>query len=161
MPSEPYWGPAGGVRSIEEKLTYDALIVIGWRRIPLQAVDLFTKEFDYPVIGLPGTIDNDLRRNWLYNQDMILAINTVINAVDKIQDTARISWQLFIVEVMGRDSGLIALRSGIGVGAESNNDSWGKYGRRELSDQAWLGRKDKASKIIYCCCGGDEVGGGF
>ncbi len=76
----------------------------------------FSQEFDVPVIGLPGTIDNDL-----YGTDFTIgfdtATNVVINAVDKIRDTAESHNRLFFVEVMGRDAGFIALRTGVASGA--------------------------------------------
>jgi 6-phosphofructokinase 1 len=87
-------------------------------------------EYDMPVIGLPGTIDNDLMgTDFTIGYDT--AINTVVEAVDKIRDTAESHDRLFIVEVMGRDSGLIALRTGIAAGAEAIliPESIGRYGR--------------------------------
>lgn len=81
-------------------------------------IEVFSREFDIPVIGIPGTIDNDL-----YGSDFTLgfdtACNTVIEAIDKIRDTAASHDRLFFVEVMGRDSGCIALNSGIAGGAEA------------------------------------------
>ena len=95
----------------------DALVVIGGDGT-FTGAKRFTEEFDFPVIGLPGTIDNDLvGTDFAIGYDT--AINTVVDAVDRIRDTAESHDRLFIVEVMGRDSGLIALRSGIGVGAEA------------------------------------------
>ncbi len=94
----------------------DALIVIGGDGT-FTGANIFMDEFDYPIIGLPGTIDNDL-----YGTDFTIgydtAINTVMEAVDKIRDTADSHERLFIIEVMGRDAGFIALRSGIATGAE-------------------------------------------
>jgi len=81
-----------------KKNNIDALIVIGGDGT-FTGADLFTHEFDYPVIGLPGTIDNDLEgTDFTIGYDT--AINTVINAVDKIRDTAESHDRLFIVEVM-------------------------------------------------------------
>ena len=78
---------------------------------------IFNKEFDFPCIGIPGTIDNDI-----FGTDFTIgydtAINTVVEAVDKIRDTASSHNRLFFVEVMGRDAGHIALNAGIGAGAE-------------------------------------------
>ncbi|MEA3480297.1 MAG: 6-phosphofructokinase, partial [Bacteroidota bacterium] len=94
----------------------DALIAIGGDGT-FTGANIFMDEFDYPIIGLPGTIDNDL-----YGTDFTIgydtAINTVMEAVDKIRDTADSHERLFIIEVMGRDAGFIALRSGIATGAE-------------------------------------------
>ncbi|HTM98395.1 MAG TPA: 6-phosphofructokinase [Pedobacter sp.] len=136
----------------------DALVVIGGDGT-FTGADLFSREFDFPVIGLPGTIDNDLAgTDFTIGYDT--AINTVVNAVDKIRDTAESHDRLFIVEVMGRDSGLIALRSGIGVGAEAIMIPEAKMGVDDLINRLETGRKDKASKIIIVA-EGDEAGGAY
>ncbi|RXF69028.1 6-phosphofructokinase [Arcticibacter tournemirensis] len=134
----------------------DALVAIGGEGT-FTGANLFIKEFNIPIIGLPGTIDNDLLgTDFTIGYDT--AINTVIDAVDKIRDTAESHDRLFIVEVMGRDSGLIALRSGIGVGAEailipeSRTDIDALFKRLEES------RSDKSSKIIIVA-EGDKIGG--
>jgi 6-phosphofructokinase 1 len=94
----------------------DALVVIGGDGT-FTGAKLFGKEYGVPIVGLPGTIDNDL-----YGTDFTIgydtAINTVMEAVDKLRDTAYSHDRLFIIEVMGRDAGFIALRSGIATGAE-------------------------------------------
>ncbi|TKC12686.1 6-phosphofructokinase [Pedobacter polaris] len=136
----------------------DALVVIGGDGT-FTGADVFSREFNFPVIGLPGTIDNDLvGTDFAIGYDT--AINTVVNAVDKIRDTAESHDRLFIVEVMGRDSGLIALRSGIGVGAEAILIPEAKVGVPELIHRLETGRKDKASKIIIVA-EGDEAGGAY
>lgn len=141
-----------------KKQEIDALIVIGGDGT-FTGANLFTMEFDFPVIGLPGTIDNDLQgTDFTIGYDT--AINTVINAVDKIRDTAESHDRLFIVEVMGRDSGLIALRSGIGVGAEAIMIPEANMGVEGLVTRLEAGRKDKSSKIIIVA-EGDEIGGAF
>jgi 6-phosphofructokinase 1 len=141
-----------------KKHDIDALVIIGGDGT-FTGGNLFTREFDFPVIGLPGTIDNDLEgTDFTIGYDT--AINTVINAVDKIRDTAESHDRLFIVEVMGRDSGLIALRSGIGVGAEAIMIPEANMGVDGLVTRLEMGRKDKASKIIIVA-EGDEVGGAF
>lgn len=95
----------------------DALVVIGGDGT-FSGARIFTQEFDIPVIGIPGTIDNDLfGTDYTIGYDT--AINTVIEAVDKIRDTASAHNRLFFIEVMGRDAGFIALRSGIATGAEA------------------------------------------
>ncbi|MES2651357.1 MAG: 6-phosphofructokinase [Bacteroidota bacterium] len=136
----------------------DALIVIGGDGT-FTGADLFSKEFNFPVIGLPGTIDNDLAgTDFTIGYDT--AINTVVNAVDKIRDTAESHDRIFLVEVMGRDSGLIALRSGIGVGAEAIMIPEAQMGVEDLIKRIETGRKDKASKIIIVA-EGDEAGGAY
>ncbi len=140
------------------KNNIDALIVIGGDGT-FTGANIFMKEFNFPIIGLPGTIDNDLAGTD-YTIGYDTAINTVINAVDKIRDTAESHNRLFIVEVMGRDSGLIALRSGIGVGAEAILIPEAKDGMAGLINRLEHGRKDKASKIVIVA-EGDEDGGAF
>ncbi|RZK56940.1 MAG: 6-phosphofructokinase [Pedobacter sp.] len=136
----------------------DALVVIGGDGT-FTGADIFCKEYDFPIIGLPGTIDNDLvGTDFTIGYDT--AINTVVHAVDKIRDTAESHDRLFIVEVMGRDSGLIALRSGIGVGAEAILIPEAQVGTEELVHRLETGRKDKASKIIIVA-EGDEAGGAY
>ena len=100
-----------------------------------------------PFVGCPGTIDNDLiGTDFTIGYDT--AINTVVEAVDKIRDTAESHDRLFFVEVMGRDAGLIALRSGIGSGAEAILISEAKTDFEKLIQHLKEGRKDKSSKIV-------------
>ncbi|WP_069660539.1 6-phosphofructokinase [Arcticibacter eurypsychrophilus] len=134
----------------------DALVAIGGEGT-FKGANIFSKEFNVPIIGMPGTIDNDLiGTDFTIGYDT--ATNTVINAVDKIRDTAESHDRLFIVEVMGRDSGLIALRSGIGVGAEAILIPESKTDIDVLFNTLSSGRKDKASKIIIVA-EGEEIGG--
>jgi 6-phosphofructokinase 1 len=136
----------------------DALVVIGGDGT-FTGAKIFLEEHDVPVVGLPGTIDNDLRgTDFTIGYDT--AINTVINAVDKIRDTAESHDRLFIVEVMGRDSGLIALRSGIGAGAEAILIPETKTDVNALLNRLEHSRKDKASKIIVVA-EGDQATGAF
>lgn len=136
----------------------DALVAIGGDGT-FTGANIFIQEFDIPVIGLPGTIDNDLiGTDYTIGYDT--AINTVVDAVDKIRDTAESHDRVFIVEVMGRDSGLIALRSGIGSGAEAILIPETKTDIKALLGRLETGRKDKSSKIIIVA-EGDDVGGAF
>lgn len=95
----------------------DALVVIGGDG-SLTGARIFAEEFDVPIIGLPGTIDNDL-----FGTDRTIgydtALNTIMEAVDKIRDTATSHERLFFIEVMGRDAGFLALNGAIAVGAEA------------------------------------------
>lgn len=95
----------------------DALVVIGGDG-SLTGARIFAQEFDVPCIGLPGTIDNDL-----YGTDTTIgydtALNTILDAVDKIRDTATSHERLFFIEVMGRDAGFLALNGAIASGAEA------------------------------------------
>lgn len=94
----------------------DAIVLIGGDGT-FTGGALFSKEHDIPVIGIPGTIDNDI-----YGTQFTIgydtALNTVVEAVDKIRDTASSHNRLFFIEVMGRDAGFIALNAGVGAGAE-------------------------------------------
>ncbi|NVJ48327.1 MAG: 6-phosphofructokinase [Cytophagia bacterium] len=93
----------------------DALVVIGGDG-SFTGADIFSQEYDVPVIGIPGTIDNDLSgTDFTIGYDT--ACNTAREAIDKIRDTASSHERLFFVEVMGRDAGFIALNSAIGGGA--------------------------------------------
>ena len=100
-----------------QKEGIDALIVIGGDG-SLTGARMLAQEFDVPCIGLPGTIDNDL-----YGTDTTIgydtALNTILDAVDKIRDTATSHERLFFVEVMGRDAGFLALNGAIAAGAEA------------------------------------------
>ena len=100
-----------------QKHKIDALIVIGGDG-SFTGAEIFSREFDIPVMGVPGTIDNDLFGTD-YTIGFDTANNTVIEAIDKIRDTAASHDRLFFVEVMGRDAGYIALWSAFGGGAEA------------------------------------------
>jgi 6-phosphofructokinase 1 len=129
-----------------KKNNVDALIAIGGDGT-FSGARVFGHEFNIPIVGLPGTIDNDLcGTDFTIGYDT--AINTVIDAVDKIRDTAESHDRLFIVEVMGRDSGLIALRSGIAAGAEAILIPESKNDLNAVFERLETGRKDKSSKII-------------
>ena len=100
-----------------QKEEIDALVVIGGDGT-FTGARIFAQEFNVPIVGLPGTIDNDL-----YGTDSTIgydtALNTIINAVDKIRDTATSHERLFFIEVMGRDAGFLALNSALASGAEA------------------------------------------
>ena len=95
----------------------DALVAIGGDGT-LTGARIFAQEFNYPIVGLPGTIDNDL-----YGTDITIgydtALNTIMECVDKIRDTATSHDRLFFIEVMGRDAGFLALNGAIASGAEA------------------------------------------
>jgi 6-phosphofructokinase 1 len=95
----------------------DALVVIGGDGT-ITGARIFAAEYDYPIVGLPGTIDNDI-----YGTDSTIgydtALNTIIDAVDKIRDTATSHERLFFIEVMGRDAGFLALNGALASGAEA------------------------------------------
>ena len=95
----------------------DALVVIGGDGT-LTGARIFASEYNYPIVGLPGTIDNDI-----FGTDSTIgydtALNTILDAVDKIRDTATSHERLFFIEVMGRDAGFLALNGAIASGAEA------------------------------------------
>jgi 6-phosphofructokinase 1 len=139
-----------------EKHEVEGLIVIGGDGTFTGALD-FSSICSIPVVGCPGTIDNDLvGTDFTIGYDT--AINTVVEAVDKIRDTAESHDRVFIVEVMGRDAGLIALRSGIAVGAEGILIPESKNDLDKILRRLEKSRKDKNSKIIIVA-EGDENGG--
>jgi 6-phosphofructokinase 1 len=141
-----------------QKYKIEGVVVIGGDGSFKGALE-FSKMCNIPFVGCPGTIDNDLvGTDFTIGYDT--AINTVIEAVDKIRDTAESHDRLFFVEVMGRDAGLIALRAGIGVGAESILMPETKTDIEVLIKRLESGRKNKSSKIIIVA-EGEEAGGAF
>lgn len=125
----------------------DALITIGGDGT-LTGARIFAQEFNYPVIGLPGTIDNDL-----FGTDVTIgydtALNTIIECVDKIRDTATSHERLFFIEVMGRDAGFLALNGAIASGAEAAIIPEISLERDQLAEMIETGfRKSKSSSIV-------------
>ena len=125
----------------------DALVVIGGDG-SLSGARLLAQEFDVPCIGLPGTIDNDL-----FGTDTTIgydtALNTILDAVDKIRDTATSHERLFFVEVMGRDAGFLALNGAIAAGAEAAIISEFNTEVDQLEEFINNGfRKSKSSSIV-------------
>ncbi|QQR99277.1 MAG: 6-phosphofructokinase [Sphingobacteriales bacterium] len=133
----------------------DAVIAIGGDGTFAGATQ-FTKEFNIPFVGLPGTIDNDL-----FGTDFTIgyktAVQTAVECVDKIRDTANAFKRIFFIEVMGRDVGTIALATGIATGAEDIFIPETQTNLSDLSERMLKG-KDKESYIIIVA-EGDESGG--
>ena len=100
-----------------KKLDINGLVIIGGDG-SFRGAQIFSNEFDIPCIGLPGTIDKDIAGTD-FTIGFDTAVNTAVEAIDKVRDTADAHDRLFIIEVMGRDSGYIALHSGIATGAEN------------------------------------------
>jgi 6-phosphofructokinase 1 len=141
-----------------EKNKIDGVVAIGGDGTFRGALE-FSQICSVPFIGCPGTIDNDLAgTDFTIGYDT--AINTVVEAVDRIRDTAESHNRVFFVEVMGRDAGLIALRSGIASGAEAILLPETPTHIDELIRLLSEGRKEKSSKIILVA-EGDEAGGAF
>ena len=137
----------------------DALIAIGGDGTFRGAL-AFNEEYPIPIIGIPGTIDNDL-----YGTDYTIgydtAINTVVEAVDKIRDTAGSHDMLFFIEVMGRDAGFIALRSGIAVGAEEILVPETHTKIEDLVNMLRLERRKNKTSGIIIVAEGDDFGGAY
>ncbi len=136
----------------------DGLVVIGGDG-SFKGAQKFSNEFDIPCIGLPGTIDKDIAGTD-FTIGFDTAVNTAVEAIDKIRDTADAHDRLFIVEVMGRDAGYIALHSGIATGAENILIPETKTNIEELI--ASLSEKEKRKKLVnlVVVAEGDEFGGG-
>lgn len=100
-----------------KKRGIDGLVILGGDG-SFKGAEIFNREFDIPCIGLPGTIDKDINGTD-FTIGFDTAVNTAVWAIDKIRDTAESHDRLFIIEVMGRDAGYIALHSGVATGAEN------------------------------------------
>ena len=130
-----------------QKFGIDALIVIGGNG-SLSGARVFAEEYDVPCIGLPGTIDNDLNgTDSTIGYDTTL--NTIMECVDKIRDTATSHERIFFVEVMGRDAGFLAQNSAIAAGAEAAIIPEDSTGADQLEQFIGHGiRKSKNSSIV-------------
>ncbi|MBB3123008.1 MULTISPECIES: 6-phosphofructokinase [Mesoflavibacter] len=134
----------------------DALVVIGGDGSFTGAL-IFNEEFGFPVMGIPGTIDNDI-----YGTSHTLgydtALNTVVDCVDKIRDTASSHNRLFFVEVMGRDAGHIALNVGVGAGAEEILIPEEDLGLDRLLESLRRSKQSGKSSSIVIVAEGDKTG---
>ena len=134
----------------------DALVVIGGDGSFTGGM-IFSQEYDFPVIGIPGTIDNDI-----FGTDYTLgydtALNTAMEVIDKIRDTASSHNRLFFVEVMGRDSGFIALNTGIGAGAEEILIPEENMGLERLLESLEKSRRSGKSSSLVVVAEGDKTG---
>lgn len=146
------------------KSAYNNLIKEGIQALVLIGGDgtftggmIFNKEFNFPVIGIPGTIDNDiLGTNFTLGYDT--ALNTAVEAIDKIRDTASSHKRLFFVEVMGRDVGHIALNAGVGSGAEEILVPEENLGLDRLLESLRKSKKSGKSSSIVVVAEGDKTG---
>ena len=134
----------------------DALVIIGGDGSFTGAI-LFTKEHNIPIIGIPGTIDNDISGT-SFTIGFDTALNTVVESIDKIRDTAISHNRLFIVEVMGRDAGHIALNAGIGAGAEEILIPEENMGLERLLESLKKSQKSGKSSSIVMIAEGDKTG---
>ena len=158
---EEFMTEEGRAKAIENlrNNNVDGLVVIGGNGTFTGALKLFN-EYGFPVIGLPGTIDNDLD-----GTDNTIgfdtATNNVIEAVDKIRDTADSHNRLFFVEVMGRDNGFIALRTGIATGAIAVMTPETEITVDGLVQVLEEGQKNKKSSSIVIVAEGNSSGGAY
>ena len=130
-----------------KKENIDALVVIGGNGT-FTGARIFAQEYNFPIVGVPGTIDNDLNgTDSTIGYDT--ALNTIIDAVDKIRDTASSHERLFLIEVMGRDAGFLVLNGAIASGAEAAVIPEIKTGVNQLEQLIQNGfRKSKNSSIV-------------
>ena len=138
------------------KLGIDALVVIGGDGT-FTGANVFMSEYDIPIVGLPGTIDNDINGTD-YTIGYDTALNTVVEAIDKIRDTANSHNRLFLIEVMGRDAGDIALNAGIGAGAEEILIPEQNLGKERLVSSLKRSKKSGKSSSIVVVAEGDQSG---
>lgn len=138
------------------KENIDGLVVIGGDGSFTGAV-IFNKEYNFPVVGIPGTIDNDIFGT-SHTLGYDTALNTAVEAIDKIRDTASSHNRLFFVEVMGRDAGFIALNAGVGAGAEEILIPEENLGLERLLESLIKSRKSGKSSSIVVVAEGDKSG---
>ena len=134
----------------------DALVIIGGDG-SFTGAEIFNEEFNFPVMGIPGTIDNDIFGT-SHTLGFDTALNTVVEAIDKIRDTASSHNRLFLVEVMGRDAGHIALNAGIGAGAEEILIPEESLGLERLLDSLKKSKASGKSSSIVVIAEGDKIG---
>ncbi len=155
-----FFEPEGRAKAYQNLVKYgiDGLVIIGGDG-SFKGAQKFSNEYDIPCIGLPGTIDKDIA-----GSDVTIgfdtAVNTAVEAIDKIRDTMDAHDRLFIVEVMGRDAGYIALHSGIATGAENILIPETKTDIEDLINS--LTEKEKRKKLVnlIVVAEGDGFGGG-
>ncbi len=134
----------------------DSFIVIGGDG-SFTGAEIFNHEYDFPVMGIPGTIDNDIFGT-SHTLGYDTALNTVVEVIDKIRDTASSHNRLFFVEVMGRDAGHIALNAGIGAGAEEILIPEEDLGLDRLLESLQRSKASGKSSSIVVIAEGDKMG---
>lgn len=150
---------AEGRKKAYEQLTaagIDGFVVIGGDG-SFRGAKIFYEEYGFPVIGIPGTIDNDIFGT-RYTVGFDTALNTVVEAIDKIRDTASSHNRLFFVEVMGRDVGHIALNAGVGAGAEEILIPELNLGLDRLLESLKKSKKSGKLSSIVVVAEGDKTG---
>ena len=154
-----FFEPEGRKKAYEnlKKHGINGLVIIGGDG-SFRGAQIFSNEYDIPCIGLPGTIDKDIAGTD-FTIGFDTAVNTAVEAIDKIRDTADAHDRLFVIEVMGRDAGYIALHSGIATGAENILIPERKTEIEEIITQ--LAEKERRQKLVnlIVVAEGDEFGG--
>ena len=154
-----FFTPEGRKQAFEnlKKHGIDGLVIIGGDG-SFRGAQTFSNEYDIPCIGLPGTIDKDIAGTD-FTIGFDTAVNTAVEAIDKIRDTADAHDRLFVIEVMGRDAGYIALHSGIATGAENILIPERKTDIEDIVNQ--LAEKERRHKLVnmIVVAEGDEFGG--
>ncbi|MCF6347996.1 MAG: 6-phosphofructokinase [Flavobacteriaceae bacterium] len=156
--SDEFRTKAGRKKAYEnlKKAKVDGLVLIGGDGTFTGGM-VFNKEYNIPFIGIPGTIDNDIAgTNYTIGYDT--ALNTVVEAIDKIRDTASSHNRLFFVEVMGRDAGFIALNAGVGAGAEEILIPEENLGLDRLLESLKRSKRSGKSSSIVVVSEGDKIG---
>lgn len=156
--SKEFMTAEGRKRAYENliKAGIDSLVIIGGDGSFTGGLT-FNKEFGFPVMGIPGTIDNDIFGT-SHTLGYDTALNTVVEAIDKIRDTASSHNRLFFVEVMGRDAGHIALNAGIGAGAEEILIPEENLGLERLIESLRKSKTSGKSSSIVVIAEGDKIG---
>lgn len=154
-----FYGSKGRKKAFNnlKKHGINGLVIIGGDG-SFRGAQIFSKEYDIPCIGLAGTIDKDIAGTD-FTIGFDTAVNTAVEAIDKIRDTAEAHNRLFIIEVMGRDAGYIALHSGIATGAENILIPERKTEIEVIIKQ--LAEKERRQKLVnlIVVAEGDEFGG--
>jgi 6-phosphofructokinase 1 len=156
--SKEFMTPEGRKKAYEQlqKAGVEGFVVIGGDG-SFTGAEVFNKEFNFPVIGIPGTIDNDIFGT-SHTLGFDTALNTVVEVIDKIRDTASSHNRLFLVEVMGRDAGHIALNAGIGAGAEEILIPEEDLGLERLIESLRRSKASGKSSSIVVIAEGDKIG---
>ena len=148
----------GRIKAHEQlkKAGIDAFVVVGGDGSFTGAM-IFNQEFGFPVMGIPGTIDNDIFGT-THTLGYDTALNTAVEAIDKIRDTASSHNRLFFIEVMGRDVGHIALNVGVGAGAEEILIPEEDLGLDRLLESLRRSKQSGKSSSIVVVAEGDRIG---
>jgi len=156
--SKEFMTPEGRKKAYDNLIAanVDAFIVIGGDG-SFTGAEIFNNEYEFPVMGIPGTIDNDIFGT-SHTLGYDTALNTVVEVIDKIRDTASSHNRLFFVEVMGRDAGHIALNAGIGAGAEEILIPEEDLGLERLLESLKKSKASGKSSSIVVIAEGDKIG---